>query len=299
MPEPHPDKAVVEIAGGSNPLGPRKILIPPFTVGIYEGSTEKPVLFPPCTVEADYFHILVRKGTCIAESDVRRPVILTQGTLGLYFGSEKARAVGGRGDYLIYVIGWPKEPLEALTESYEILRTSRDDLTAVHLTDLPPEIKAHFDQISDPEHVAENLTAATLVALAALAIEPFQTADTHCILAEIPAEATGSLRELLENVKANPEQRWSLKEAADLAGYSAFHLSRTFRAMAEYGFPEFVDRCRAEMAIELLLNSEDSIEDVVLKTGIGSQQRLRAATRDYLGFLPSEIRRQTQATAGR
>ncbi len=116
------------------------------------------------------------------------------------------------------------------------------------------------------------------------------TASSASCLAEVSETAAEPLRILMAAVKQNPTAPWSLREAAAFAGYSPFHLSRTFRAVMDFGFPEFVDRCRAELAITKLLRPEQSIDDVASSCGFGSTQALREACKEYLGMLPSEIR---------
>lgn len=109
-------------------------------------------------------------------------------------------------------------------------------------------------------------------------------------LSEIEAELPEALRHLVAAVKQDPREPWSLKDAATHAGYSPFHLSRTFRQLAGYGFPEFVDRCRAEIAIVALLTGSEPIESIAESSGFGSVQALRDACREYIGLLPSELR---------
>lgn len=100
-----------------------------------------------------------------------------------------------------------------------------------------------------------------------------------------------ALELLVTEVRSDPQKPWSLKDAAVTAGYSPFHLSRTFRAMVGYGFPEFVDRCRTERAVEKMLgNHELLIDEIGASCGFGSTQALRDAFREYLGLLPSEVR---------
>ncbi|MBS1711552.1 MAG: helix-turn-helix transcriptional regulator [Armatimonadetes bacterium] len=63
------------------------------------------------------------------------------------------------------------------------------------------------------------------------------------------------LDDLIAAIRAEPQRQWNLTNAAELAGYSPFHLSRIFRQISKMGFPEFVDRCRAEIAVDLLINT--------------------------------------------
>jgi AraC-like DNA-binding protein len=116
------------------------------------------------------------------------------------------------------------------------------------------------------------------------------TSKSEISLTSLNVEIPSYLSALLKKVKKNPGQSWSLKEASALAGYSPFHLSRTFKASIGYGFPEFVDRCRVERAIQYLLVGGYSIDRVASVCGYSSTHGLREAMKQYIGFLPSELR---------
>lgn len=106
----------------------------------------------------------------------------------------------------------------------------------------------------------------------------------------IPDNLPDSVDHLVRGVRAQPSAPWGLKEAAVYAGYSPFHLSRTFRGHLGMGFPEYVDRCRTEMAVGQLLAGNQPIEEIASACGFGSAQGLRDSFREYLGILPSELR---------
>ncbi|ARU40357.1 hypothetical protein CCB80_04075 [Armatimonadetes bacterium Uphvl-Ar1] len=114
----------------------------------------------------------------------------------------------------------------------------------------------------------------------------------HFRLTPLFNEAGGAIGELVHAIKTRPENNWSLSCAAAVAGYSPFHLSRLFKATANMGFPEFVDRCRTEIAIERVISSNDSIALISDQCGFGSPQAIRNALREFTGFLPSELRIQ-------
>jgi len=116
------------------------------------------------------------------------------------------------------------------------------------------------------------------------------TSKNKICLASVPIEAPGYLKQLLDNVKSSPEKPWSLTDASAIAGYSPFHLSRTFKSIMGYGFPEYVDRCRLEQAIKLFCSSNKSIDDIANSCGYHSSHSLREAMKAHLGFLPSEFK---------
>lgn len=142
-----------------------------------------------------------------------------------------------------------------------------------------------IESLVDSSEHAESLARCFL--LYAPTVEP---TECHFHLATVPAQISGSLRTMLEQVVADPAGNWSLHRAAEVAAYSPFHLSRTFRSLSPYGFPEFVERLRCELATRALLGANRPLEDVAAATGFGSVSAMRAATREYTGFLPSELR---------
>ncbi|MCB0825000.1 MAG: helix-turn-helix transcriptional regulator [Armatimonadetes bacterium] len=109
-------------------------------------------------------------------------------------------------------------------------------------------------------------------------------------LAPIPESIVGTLRDLLYAVQKEPNKDWNLKDSAEQAAYSQCHLSRAFKNLTGYCFPEFVERTRAEHAIRFLLNSEIGLNQIQLECGFGSAQAMRNALRTHTGFLPSEFR---------
>jgi AraC-like DNA-binding protein len=91
-------------------------------------------------------------------------------------------------------------------------------------------------------------------------------------------------------VRENPALPWPLKDAADMAGYSPFHFSRVFKGLVGYGFHEYVDRCRTECAVELLVTTDMPVDLVASTCGFGTTQGLRESVKEYLGLVPSELR---------
>lgn len=150
-----------------------------------------------------------------------------------------------------------------------------------------PEMLNHFTSAleEDWDTCQTNVMSFAHEVVGALVAEP-----ANGLLTNIPSEANAVLKQLMRDVRKDPATNWALKEAADRAGYSAFHLSRSFRSLIGYGFPEFVDRCRTEMAVQKLMQTDDMIEEIAEKCGFGSTQALRSACKEYTGLLPSEYR---------
>lgn len=124
------------------------------------------------------------------------------------------------------------------------------------------------------------------------------TQESELCLAPVPAKLPEPIQGLVDAVRQTPAKQWTLKEAADGAGYSLFHFSRTFKHFVGYGFPDYVLRCRAEIAVKLLCNTSKPIETIQIASGFNSVQALREALKEFLGFLPSELRPQIGTDSG-
>ena len=109
-------------------------------------------------------------------------------------------------------------------------------------------------------------------------------------LAALPTDLPDTILELTKRVRQAPAMGWPLKEAADAAGYSPFHFSRVFKALVGYGFHEYVDRCRTEISVEMLCNTDSPVDLVASTCGFGTTQGLRESVKEYLGLVPSELR---------
>lgn len=117
----------------------------------------------------------------------------------------------------------------------------------------------------------------------------FTSGDT-LQLAALPTDLPDTVRDLTERVRSKPNGNWALKEAADMAGYSPFHFSRVFKSIAGYGFHEYVDRCRTEVAAERLCTTDIAVDVIASQCGFGTTQGLRESLKEYLGLVPSELR---------
>lgn len=102
-----------------------------------------------------------------------------------------------------------------------------------------------------------------------------------------------SLGQLIQAIIREPHTEWSLARAAKVAGYSPFHLSRLFRAQVNVGLPKFVELCRTEIAIHLILETDTSMLGISESCGFGTPQAMRTAIREHTGFLPTELRGRT------
>ncbi len=195
----------------------------------------------------------------------------------------------GRGQHDCLVVSFSPESLLALKSNIKNIQSINAfhiDESSSPLGELLQVLKSQLDS----EAIQSPNTISLIVSIISLSLTFAKTGSPSQTLADIPNTGQESLLDLLRQVKVSSEQTWALKEAAETAAYSAFHLSRSFRSVTRYGFPEFVDRCRTEQAVKKLLTQDLSFEEISQTCGFGSSHSFRNACREYYGFLPSEIR---------
>ena len=121
-------------------------------------------------------------------------------------------------------------------------------------------------------------------------IPPIWMSEEEFQLTPLPEGLPETILDLIRSVKRQPEASWPLRDASLIVGYSPFHFSRYFKQLVGYGFHEFVERARTELAIQSLLATADPIELVSSRSGFGTTQAMREALKEYVGLVPSEIR---------
>jgi AraC-like DNA-binding protein len=109
-----------------------------------------------------------------------------------------------------------------------------------------------------------------------------------------PLNLPESLSELINAVREEPTAPWPLADAATRAGYSPFHFSRVFKSTVGCGFHEYVERCRTELAIEMLISTNNPVDVIDSSAGFGTPQSLRDSMKEYVGFVPSELRTMSE-----
>jgi AraC family transcriptional regulator len=118
---------------------------------------------------------------------------------------------------------------------------------------------------------------------------------TYTVGAVKPTQHVGpmsprALRELENFVSANLGRNPSLKDVADIVGYSPFHLHRVFKASTGITLYEYISSIRLEKAREMLLLTDMSIVNIAMETGFSDQSHLARQLRRKYGLSPTEIR---------
>lgn len=141
--------------------------------------------------------------------------------------------------------------------------------------------------VLDPKPEEEPLVFA---AIQVLAISALKGAEIQAY-AVIPADASLGLKTLSSEVREHPDATWSLKAAANIAGYSQHHLSRVFRLEFGLGFPEYVDRCRLSATLENYKSQSDDLFDLATAAGFKTMATFRDCLKSHLGLVPTDLKR--------
>ncbi|MFI2300449.1 GlxA family transcriptional regulator [Actinacidiphila glaucinigra] len=104
------------------------------------------------------------------------------------------------------------------------------------------------------------------------------------------------LRQVLDQVAADPAADHSLAALAARAGVSSRHLTRLFRTETGGTAAQYVERVRVEAAQALLEAGDDALDTVARRSGFGSEETLRRAFRRRLGVSPGTYRDRFRTT---
>ena len=83
----------------------------------------------------------------------------------------------------------------------------------------------------------------------------------------------------------------TLEELSSIAGYSTYHFSRLFKKYSNTTFINFLNRRRVRAAEMMLLESENSITDVAMKSGFSSLTTFNRVFKIINGYTPSEYKK--------
>lgn len=231
-------------------------------------------------------------GTLLVRGGSRgRLLVIPPKSVTFIRGGVRLIVQAARGDHSTMMLSWPGI-ITPLLDNWAAMRAAGragQPHRAIACKPVNPQLsdaKARFERALTDEEAAEPLMLSVVYEL----IARLMVGSDEVQLAAIPLDLPDTILELTKQVRANPTLAWPLKDAADAAGYSPFHFSRVFKSLVSYGFHEYVDRCRTEIAVEMLCNSDSPVDLVASACGFGTTQGLRESIKEYLGLVPSELR---------
>jgi len=208
-------------------------------------------------------------------------------------GPIRLSSLVARGDHRIQLLSWSSAALPALDQWMQSTAAGRHTKGQYRFLGCKP-LDPHFAEVIKrfDEARANNgeLTEPLMISVAYEAVPRIMVGGDQMLLSPLPSDLPEPIQRLTEAVRKNPAGSWSLKEASDMASYSPFHFSRVFKQLVGYGFHEYVDRCRTELAVGMLVSSDKAVDIVAAQSGFGTTQGLRESVREYLGLVPSEFR---------
>lgn len=234
------------------------------------------------------------KGTLLARTSAQSKLIIVPPRSVTYIrGSLRLIIQAARGDHAVQILSW-NQMLTPLLDAWAASRsTSRSGQTGVRqiaCKPIDPHLVEAYNRFETARNGQPEMAEPMILSAAYELIAKLMSSSDEVQLAAIPTTLPETVKELTVRVRGNPALPWPLKDAADAAGYSPFHFSRVFKAMVGYGFHEYVDRCRTEAAVDMLVTSDAAVDVVAATCGFGTTQGLRESVKEYLGLVPSELR---------
>ena len=249
-----------------------------------KGSLLQP-MYHPYPKKSELFRIIyLIEGSGLLISQSGDEKLISKGTVVILPATHDVDILLGRGLNHAILAHWEPESPFVSSQSFNRVKTF-----VIH--DASPLLQQFTDLVAKNPEIPENDENFfhAWINLVLSEHKDLESNQSFSLLPSIDQNLIG-LIDLVKAIKQNPEFDWNLNASADFAGYSPFHLSRTFRASIGVGLPTFVELCRTEVAIDKLLATNDPINIISCECGFGSSQAMRSAIRQYTGLLPTEIR---------
>lgn len=100
------------------------------------------------------------------------------------------------------------------------------------------------------------------------------------------------INRVIKAIIRNPDGEWTTPALAELAGISAFHFHRLFRALTGETMFAFLQRRKLLRALELIDEDRFTLTEIALECGFDSGSSLSRAFRKHFNCTPSEYRQQ-------
>ncbi|MBL8060484.1 MAG: helix-turn-helix transcriptional regulator [Chthonomonas sp.] len=232
--------------------------------------------------------LLVRKGSGAGWE------VLPAGSMALFTSNTPIDGIMARGPFTAYWVQWTHDCAKLLSDWLKDHRSKSKSESAISIVKATlPENQSIADEVTQMVLGMRDVIEPRLQGgLQMLAVSAAMK-GTKGALTPIPTDLAHGMLKLVKAVQADPVQDWSLKQSSQVAGYSQFHLSRAFRIELGYGLPEFVERCRVEMALNMVDSRQRDMHEIAAVCGFSTPSSFREGLKKILGVLPSELRRYT------
>lgn len=233
------------------------------------------------------------KGTLLAWTPPHyKLTIIPPGSVTYIRGGVRVSVHAARGTHTVHVLTW-NQMLTPLLDAWATSRAmsrSGQNMRQIACRPINPHLNEAFRRFEQARSGQPEIAEPMIFSAAYELIAKLMSTTDEVQLAAVPSSLPPTLMELTIRVRSNAALPWPLRDAADAAGYSPFHFSRVFKSLVGYGFHEYVDRCRTEAAVEMLVTTDSAVDVVAAQCGFGTTQGLRESVKEYLGLVPSELR---------
>lgn len=133
-----------------------------------------------------------------------------------------------------------------------------------------------------------------------LEVEEQSTGLLHAVLRlsrKTPSRSTrcaGKVERVKEAIAVRPEHKWTLRDLAQVAAVSPFHLSHLFRREVGASVHGYVVRARLAKALGAVLDSGSELSAIAFESGFASHSHFTARFRALFGLTPQALRRGAQ-----
>ncbi len=219
-----------------------------------------------------------------------RIILIAPRSVTFIRGGTRLIVTAARGEHVSHILTWPSGMTPLLEHYVAGSGRSGGSPRMVACKPVDPQFREALERYEKAKGGGVDYAEPLMLSVVYEIVARLVTGGDEVQLAALPPELPETIRELTRKVRGKPSDGWPLKDAADMAGYSPFHFSRVFKQLVGYGFHEYVDRCRTEAAVELLVTTDMAVDLVASNCGFGTTQGLRESIREYLGLVPSELR---------
>ena len=85
-----------------------------------------------------------------------------------------------------------------------------------------------------------------------------------------------------------------LEKVASNFGLSVYYFSRTFKEVTGINYSDYINKCRVDIAKELLSNGEMNVKEVCYKVGYNDPNYFSKVFKKYEGVSPANFKMQVK-----
>ena len=105
----------------------------------------------------------------------------------------------------------------------------------------------------------------------------------HSVDSEVISAAMGF-------INSHYQDELTLDDVAEFAGFSRYYFSRSFKKQTGYSFKDYLCQKRVQVAMDLLIRTNQSMRDVAIESGFGSVATFNRVFREKKGCTPTQYR---------